>query len=138
MIKSKFIHELDYLHEIEESYTENKKYFREKELDLAILIRKCSQNELFMESSIDTDEVITEGVTDILDKVGKKIIKIVDAVIKYINDAIEKIREWSWKRKIKDKDKVLEKHKEERPDIATKVKLKIDAGKIDLAYVKII
>lgn len=130
MVNVKYIHEKDNEYMIETMYNENKTFFEECECEISLLKNKWEQNRMFMESSIDTDEVIYEGVTDVLKKIGEKITEIIKKCIQFVEDGIQKMKEFSWKHK--DQRKVLNKLREERPDIADRVQLMVDQGKLSI------
>lgn len=126
MIRTKRIHESDYLHDIETEYNSNKKFFREKEIDLEILHRKLNQNKLFMESDSELIQNINEGASDILRSIGQKIIDIVEQVKKYIEEQVQKVKNILWEKR--DKEKLLDKMKEENPELVERIKIQIENG----------
>ena len=126
MIRTSRIHDFDYLHEIENEYQSNKSFFREKELDFSIYEKKMSQNELFYESDSEMIKTITEGATDILRSVGEKIIEIVEKVKAFVQEQVQKIKDKLWDKR--DKEKLLDKLKEEKPDVAERIQIQIENG----------
>ena len=126
MIRTSRIHDFDYLHEIENEYQSNKSFFREKELDFSIYEKKMSQNELFYESDSEMIRTINEGATDILRSVGEKIIEIVEKVKAFVQEQVQKIKDKLWDKR--DKEKLLDKLKEEKPDVAERIQIQIENG----------
>lgn len=126
VIRASRIHDFDYLHEIENEYQSNKSFFREKELDFSIYEKKMSQNELFYESDSEMIKTITEGATDILRSVGEKIIEIVEKVKAFVQEQVQKIKDKLWDKR--DKEKLLDKLKEEKPDVAERIQIQIENG----------
>lgn len=126
MIRTSRIHDFDYLHEIETEYQSNQSFFREKELDFSIYEKKMSQNELFYESDSEMIRTINEGATDILRSVGEKIIEIVEKVKAFVQEQVQKIKDKLWDKR--DKEKLLDKLKEEKPDVAERIQIQIENG----------
>ena len=126
VIRTSRIHDFDYLHEIENEYQSNKSFFREKELDFSIYEKKMSQNELFYESDSEMIRTINEGATDILRSVGEKIIEIVEKVKAFVQEQVQKIKDKLWDKR--DKEKLLDKLKEEKPDVAERIQIQIENG----------
>lgn len=126
MIRISRIHDFDYLHEIETEYQSNQSFFREKELDFSIYEKKMSQNELFYESDSEMIKTITEGAADILRSVGEKIIEIVEKVKAFVQEQVQKIKDKLWDKR--DKEKLLDKLKEEKPDVAERIQIQIENG----------
>ena len=126
VIRTSRIHDFDYLHEIETEYQSNQSFFREKELDFSIYEKKMSQNELFYESDSEMIRTINEGATDILRSVGEKIIEIVEKVKAFVQEQVQKIKDKLWDKR--DKEKLLDKLKEEKPDVAERIQIQIENG----------
>lgn len=129
MIHTSRIHDFDYLHEIETEYQSNQSFFREKELDFSVYEKKMSQNELFYESDSEMIKTINEGATDILRSVGEKIIEIVEKVKAFVQEQVQKIKDKLWDKR--DKEKLLDKLKEEKPDVAERIQIQIENGNWD-------
>lgn len=128
MVNVNYIHAKDneYFSSLENE--SNNEFFESCINDINLLQSRYENNKMFVESDIYTNDVIMEGVKDVITKFGEKIKAIVEACIKFIKDKIEAFQKYIWDKK--DKTKVLEKLAVENPEKASKIETMVDAGKL--------
>lgn len=130
MINVGYIHELDDVNKINVEYESAMEFFNSSNSELLFLEKKLERNNMFMESSIDSDEVIMESAEGILKKIGDKVIDLINKCIKFVREKIEALNHFLWEKK--DKDKLLRKMAEEQPETVEKIRIAIDADKLKL------
>lgn len=129
MIRQSYIHAMDNSFLYQEQREADRIFFNEQFELIDYYTMQRDTMEMFHESA-DNIELVTEGVGDALRTIGDKIIEIINRLRKFITDTIDKIKELSWKKK--DDEKKLAGLVKKDPELAKKVQVAVEEGKLEL------
>lgn len=131
MINISYVHGCDHLNDHELEAKSDAAYISSKLSDILYYESKISDLDFFGESESDEMKLMTEGVLDGLQAIGKKIIEIVSRIKKFFTDAISNLKEKVW-----GKDDTIKKIKAEINKDPKKASLQIrnlvDSGKMSI------
>lgn len=132
MIRSAYIHEFDLYDDVMNEIQMNESYVDNLIRDYNI---KCDEIRLYnlMESG-ETHEYFTEGVVDIIEKIGRGVETVIGKVVEMIDTVVDSFRQMIWSHKSDSQkiEMILKKH----PQMADDIKLAFQKGDLDVKDIK--
>lgn len=130
MINTSFIHACDDMYMIESAYEANAKEIHELAGTLDALNQQRRDLQAFGIFTESKEEYFTEGVTNVIETLGKKILEIIQHFKDTMSDIFRKWKERSWQKK-DDVQKLREIEKRD-PKAAAKLQIAIEKGTLDM------
>lgn len=131
MIRSAYIHEFDLYDDVINEIQMNESYVDNLIRDYNM---KCEEQKMFnMMESVD-DSYFTEGVVEIIEKIGRGVETVIQKVVEMIDTVVNSFRQMVWNHK-SDAQKIemiLKKH----PQMADELKLAFQKGDLDVKDIK--
>lgn len=130
MINTSFIHACDDMYMIESAYEANAKEIHELAGTLDVLDQQRRDLQAFGIFTESKEEYFTEGVTNVIETLGEKILEIIQHFKDTMSDIFRKWKERSWQKK-DDVQKLREIEKRD-PKAAAKLQIAIEKGTLDM------
>ena len=133
MIRTNYIHEFDLFDDVIEAIQMNESYVDKLVRDYD---NKCNEIKItYMMESGDVDhEYFTEGVVEVVEKIGETVEKVIKKFLELLDMVANKFREYIWNRK-SDAQKlevIIKKH----PNLANDIKFAVTSGDLDVKDIK--
>lgn len=133
MIRVSYIHEYDMFDEVTSEIQMNESYIDKLIRDYD---NKCEEIRFrnMMESSDTYDSFFTEGVVEVIEKIGENVQKVIKKVIDLIEMCVDKFREFIWSHKSDSQkiEAIVKKH----PNLADEIKLAFTKGELEVKDIK--
>ena len=130
MINTSFIHACDDICMLESAYDINAKEIHELAGTLDVLTQQKRDLQAFGIFTESKEEYFTEGVSNVIETLGKKILEIIQHFKDTMSDIFRKWKERSWQKK-DDVQKLREIEKRD-PKAAAKLQIAIEKGDLDM------
>lgn len=134
MINTSFIHACDDAYMIESTYEENARTINELTCTLDILSQQKRDLKMFGIFTESKEEYFNESASDVIEKIGQKILDIIQKFKDFMSDLFRKWKERSWAKK-DDVQKLRELEKKD-PKLAARMEAYVQNGDIDMKSFK--
>lgn len=134
MINTKFVHACDDTYMIESTYEDNARVIYELAGTLDVLSNQKRDLKMFGIFTESKEEYYEESVAGVVEKIGEKILDIIQKFKDFMNDVFRKWKERSWQKK-DDVQKLREIEKKD-PKLAAKLSIYVQKGDIDMKSFK--
>ena len=130
MINTSFIHACDDICMLESAYEMNAREIHELAGTLDVLTTQKRDLQAFGIFTESKEEYFMEGVSNVIETLGKKILEIIQHFKDTINDIFRKWKERSWQKK--DDVQKLRQIEKRDPKAVAKLQIAIDKGELDM------
>ena len=134
MVSKEFIHAMDEIVSIENTYSETTSFIESCLMDIKLLGVQKSDLEFFEEYTSESAEYIREGVGTAIKKLGDKIIEIVNRCKEFIKKKFSELKNLKWR--MSSDEKKIETAISKNPALADNIKIAISEGNIKISDIK--
>lgn len=134
MVSKEFIHDMDEIVSIENTYSETTSFIESCLMDIKLLGVQKSDLEFFEEYTSESAEYIREGVGTAIKKLGDKIIEIIKRCKEFIKKKFSELKNLKWR--MSSDEKKIETAISKNPQLADNIKIAIAEGNIKISDIK--